>query len=308
MGYSSIIIRWVLSCLAGLILAASLQKTSIAATRVALVVGNANYDKVPSLRNARNDAEAIATKLRTLGYATTIRLDLDRSSFVEALSDFSVESSAADVSLVYFAGHGIEVAGQNYLIPTDARLKSDAQVRYEAINVADVVAATQGTRRLRVILLDACRDNPFLVKMAMANGTRSVTRGLAPIEVQTGLLVSYAAEAGTVAADGVGENSPYAKAILETLDKPGVEVGLFFRQVAASVQVQTSGKQTPFEYQRLPPDRIYLGSAQASTVPDTALRKLMSRWALSRNTFTMEDFHLEVGRITMPSEFLRKLP
>ncbi|MBN9673494.1 caspase family protein [Roseibium aggregatum] len=240
---------------------------SLAGGRVALVVGNAAYRNVGTLANPVSDAEAVGAALRRLGFDVTLSLNLSKHEFESRLADFSDRVSKAEIAIVYYAGHGMEMDGRNYLVPTDARLVSDNRVRFEAVSLDTVLAALEGARGLRLVLLDACRDNPFVRDMRRTLATRSIGRGLAEIEVQPGILVSYAAAAGTTALDGAGDHSPYTEGLLTYLEQPGLEINLLFRKVADYVQEKTNRRQVPFEYGRLPGQSIYLKAPEPVTPP-----------------------------------------
>jgi len=231
---------------------------SHAGDRVALVVGNSAYQSVGALDNPKSDAEAVGAALRRLGFDVTLALNLSKRAFENRLADFSDQVTRAEIAMVYYAGHGMEMGGRNYLVPTDARLASDNRVRFEAVSLDTVLAALEGAKGLKLVLLDACRDNPFVRGMRRTISTRSIGRGLAEIEVQPGILVSYAAAAGTTALDGAGNHSPYTEGLLAYLEQPGLEINLLFRKVADYVQEKTNKRQVPFEYGRLPGQSIYL--------------------------------------------------
>ena len=224
-----------------------------AAGRVALVVGNSGYSAIGRLPNPGNDAADISGALRRLGFEVTTVLDADRGELTEALRSFTRESAGADVSLVFYAGHGLEVDGVNYLVPVDARLERDTDVRFETVELDYVLAATVGAS-LRVVILDACRNNPLARSMQRTGATRSVSRGsfgnLDESLLGDETLVAYAAAAGTTAADGTGRNSPYTSALLAYLEQP-LEIGLLFREVRARVLEATGGEQRPHEYASL---------------------------------------------------------
>jgi regulation of enolase protein 1 (concanavalin A-like superfamily) len=226
--------------------------------RVALIIGNSNYKAVPVLPNPTKDAADIAAELTDVGFDVTHLEDLDVNGLRRALRDFEQKADGASIALVYYAGHGMEVDGINYLIPVDAELERDTHVEDEAIPLSRVLTAVQGARDLRLILLDACRNNPFLAKMARADGTRAVSRGLARIEPGGSTLVAYAAKEGTTADDGNGRNSPFAKALLANLKTPGLEVSFLFRKVRDQVLSDTGGRQEPFVYGSLSSIPIYL--------------------------------------------------
>ncbi len=224
-----------------------------AAGRVALVVGNGDYAAIGALPNPGNDAADVSAALGRLGFDVTTVRDADRMGMNEALRTFTRESVGADVALVFYAGHGLEMDGVNYLVPVDARLERDTDVRFEAVELDDVLAATAGAE-LRVVILDACRNNPLARSMQRTSATRNVSRGSFG-ELDENLLgdetlVAYAAAAGTTAADGTGRNSPYTAALLNYLEQP-LEIGILFREVRARVLAATGGEQRPHEYASL---------------------------------------------------------
>ena len=224
-----------------------------AAGRVALVVGNGAYTHAGRLPNPTNDASDVAAALRRLGFDVTITRDAGRTALNEALRAFTRRSASADVALVFYAGHAMEMDGVNYLLPVDARVEQDTDVRYETVTLDDVLASTSGAG-LRVVILDACRNNPLARSMQRTVSTRSVSNGslgdLNEDLLGDETLVAYSAAAGTTAADGEGRNSPYTAALLAHLEEP-VEIGLLFRRVREGVLSATSGRQRPHEYQSL---------------------------------------------------------
>ena len=224
-----------------------------ASGRVALVVGNSAYSAIGRLPNPGNDAADMTAALRRLGFEVTTVRDADRVALTEALRTFTRSSAGADVSLVFYAGHGLEVDGVNYLVPVDARLERDTDVRFETVELDYVLAATTGAA-LRVVILDACRNNPLARSMQRTGAARSVSRGsfgdLDESLLGDETLVAYAAAAGTTAADGTGRNSPYTSALLSYLEQP-LEIGLLFREVRARVLEATDGAQRPHEYASL---------------------------------------------------------
>jgi len=223
--------------------------------RIALIIGNSTYAAVPALKNPSMDARAIADTLTSIGFEkVTLKLDLDRQATWAALTEFANEAARADWAVVYYAGHGIELDGQNYVIPVDAKLDSDRNVLFETVPLDHIVEATAGARKFRLVILDACRNNPFLQTMTRVASTRAVTRGLSRVEPQGGVLVAYAAKAGEVALDGEGGNSPFVVSLIEQLRRPGVEVGFLFRKVRDSVLKLTNNTQEPYTYGSLPGD------------------------------------------------------
>jgi uncharacterized caspase-like protein len=219
--------------------------------RIALVIGNSAYRNVPPLANPVRDATAIADALRRTGFQTvTLQTDLPKEKLVDALRNFAQLADNADWALVYYAGHGIEMGGANYLIPVDARLSTDRDVGFETVPLDQVLSAVEGAKRLKLVLLDACRDNPFASQMrrTMATASRSIGRGLASIEPESGTLVVYAAKHGETAFDGDGANSPFATAFMRNIQTPGLEVRRMFDFVRDDVLDMTSRRQQPFSY------------------------------------------------------------
>jgi tetratricopeptide (TPR) repeat protein len=229
-----------------------------ASKRVALVIGNSAYQKVARLNNAHNDAEAVAAALRKVGFATVqMRQDLPREQFVDTLKRFAEQAAGAEWAVIYYAGHGIEVNGINYLIPTNATLASDSQVPFEAIPLDHLLLSVEGASKLRLVMLDACRENPFLAGMKRNNLTRTVGRGLAKVEPDSATLVVYAAKAGAVAQDGKGPNGPFAEAFVKHVDTPGLEINLLFRKVRDEVLRSTERRQEPYVYGSLSAEEFY---------------------------------------------------
>jgi uncharacterized caspase-like protein len=216
---------------------------------VALVIGNGSYDHVPTLPNAVNDAEALAKALTATGFqSVTLKTDLTRDQILSALADFAKLADSADWAAVYYSGHGIESRGINYMIPVDAQLKVDRDVDLEAVDVSKVLSAIDGAKRLRLIILDACRDNPFLDQMKRTAATRSISRGLGPMEPDAGMLIVYAAKHGETALDGDGKNSPFATALINRIRTPNLELRRLFDLVRDDVLAITSRRQQPFSY------------------------------------------------------------
>jgi tetratricopeptide (TPR) repeat protein len=219
--------------------------------RVALVIGNSKYQNVSQLPNPQRDASRVAETLRGIGFQSVTAVnDLGRDKMIATLRDFARTAEQADWAVIYYAGHGVEVAGINYLIPIDASIKSDVDVSLEAVSLDQVINAAERASKLRLIVLDACRDNPFASQMrrTMASATRSVSRGLAQVEPRAGTLVAYAAKHGETALDGDGGNSPFATAFVKNLQTPGLEVRRLFDYVRDDVMESTKDRQQPFSY------------------------------------------------------------
>ena len=227
--------------------------------RVALVIGNAEYEHAPLLANPLNDAADVTAALERLGFAVNLLENADQTALRRGLQQFARAASVAEVAVIYYAGHGIEVDRRNFLVPVDARLASGADTEFETIPL-DLVIQSVSRAAFRLVILDACRENPFARKMQTADTTRSIGRGLALIEPPGGTLVAYAAKEGTLAEDGDGRNSPYAQALLSVLEQPDLEVGMVFRHVRDEVLAATGGRQEPFTYGSLPKEGIYFQS------------------------------------------------
>ena len=209
------------------------------ARRVALVIGNSGYQNVSTLTNPANDAAAIAETLRAIGFdAVEEARDLDQTAFRKALRTFTSAAAGAETALIYYAGHGVEVDGRNFLVPVDATLSEATDTEFEAIPLESLRTAVSGASNLRLVILDACRNNPF--KLESADGTRSIGRGLARVEPGANEVVAYAAREGTVAADGEGGNSPYATSLIKHLKRPGLDVRLMFGEVRDEETARTA--------------------------------------------------------------------
>jgi len=225
--------------------------------RVALVIGNSAYHAVGLLPNPTKDAELVGAAFRQAGIEVTVVHDLDREGMIAALKAFTRKANAADWAVIYYAGHGLEVGGTNYLIPVDAKLETDLDVSDEAISLERMMSAIQGARRLKLVVLDACRNNPFARQMKVTVANRSIGRGLAPAEPTGATLVAYAAKEGTTAQDGDSGDSPFALSFAKRVVEPGVEINIVFRYVRKDVLESTNNEQEPFVYGSLPPDNFY---------------------------------------------------
>jgi uncharacterized caspase-like protein len=215
---------------------------------VALVVGNSTYTHTAALANPRNDAADMAAVLKRLGFTVIVETDLDKRGIDAAFRRFAVAMRDAEAALFYYAGHALQFQGVNYLMPVDAALKDEAELPYEMARLDDVIADMGHAKGIRIAVLDACRNNPLeeRIKRTLA-ATRAIepTRGLARIARPDGLLVAYATQAGNVAEDGKGRNSPFTAALLQHIETPGLEVGPLFRRVMGTVKQMTGGKQHP---------------------------------------------------------------
>ena len=265
-----------------------------AAERVALVIGNSSYERLPRLGNPANDAGDLSQSLRRLGFNVTIVTDATFEKFRVALREFSRVAANADLAVLYYAGHGIEVAGENWLIPVDGQLRSDGDVNTEAVDMRAAMLAVSEAKTLGLVILDACRNDPF-AHIRRTSATRSASRGLAPIEPSENVLVAYAARDGTTASDGSGRNSPFTAALLRHIETPGLELEFLFRNVRDDVWQATDGAQQPFLYGSLSKDEIYLagsaGTATAATVLPSeteAAEAAEIAWSFLRTTADVE--------------------
>jgi uncharacterized caspase-like protein len=231
--------------------------------KVALVIGNAVYRSVPALANPGNDAGEMGNALARLGFAVTRLNDASYDRMRRALLEFGRQARGAEMAVVFFAGHGIEVGGENWLIPIDAELKSDTDVEHEALGLKGVMLTVESASKLGLVILDACRNNPFAAKMTRTVRTRSVAGGLVQVEPNANVLVAYSAKDGTLAADGTGRNSPFTTALLRHIETPGLEINFLFRNVRDDVMRATNREQQPFVYGSLSREAIYLKPATA---------------------------------------------
>ena len=243
--------RW----LARAVAAAALIATGAGAAgaeRVALVVGNADYEHTIPLANPANDARDMAATLRRLGFDVVMATDLDREGLFDQIGVFHERARDAAVSLFFYAGHGLQVDGTNYLVPVDARLEQKLDVRRRAVELGDVMAAMGGG--VNLVFLDACRNNPLAAPLARSMGLSrdaAATRGLAPVRRAVETLIAYATDPGEVAADGTGRNSPFTAALLEHLDTPRLSINDLLTRVKRSVREHTSGRQHPWTHDSL---------------------------------------------------------
>lgn len=256
-----------LAALIGGAIVAMASEAAWAEKRVALIVGNSSYQTVPQLANPSRDANAVARMFREAGFdSVEVQINVGNLEFKRAIRKFETSADQADIAVVYYAGHGLELAGTNYLIPIDARLASDRDADDEAILLERLVSSADGAKRLRLVILDACRDNPFVPTMRRERklANRAVTSGLGRVEpTSTDTLIAYAAKAGSTADDGDGQHSPFTAAVLKNLTVPGLDVRLAFGRVRDEVLKTTGNRQEPFVYGSLGGGNISLVPAPA---------------------------------------------
>ena len=278
-----------------------------AADKVALVIGNSAYANVARLQNPSNDAQDVADALRNVGFTVKVATNLDERGMRAALRDFEPLAASSSVAMVYYAGHGIEVNGVNYLIPIDASLKRDTYIQDEAVPLSRVLETIAQAKTLRMVLLDACRDNPFMAQMERTNSGRSISRGLARVEPTAATIVSFAAAEGATASDGDGRNSPFARALLNHIATPGLEVKLVLGRASNEVRQKSQGRQVPAVYWTPGGEEVYLVNAPASPAQQQATEDPAADFLLAQklNTVTGWDaflkrygqgFHAELAR------------
>jgi uncharacterized caspase-like protein len=242
-----------------------------AGNRVALVIGNSAYKNAAPLSNPVNDAAIVEATLKNAGFdVVQTRRDLQAIEMRRTLRDFADQARDADVAVIYYAGHGMEIEGTNYLIPVDATLERDTDVYDEAFSLDRVMLAIEPARQLRLVILDACRNNPFSEKMKRTVGSRSISRGLARIEPATAnTLVAFAAKAGSTASDGNSKNSPYAAALVKYIGTPGLDLRRVFGFVRDDVMKATGNRQEPYVYGTLGGDDVPLVPAKETAKEPT---------------------------------------
>ena len=220
----------------------------------ALVIGNSRYSSFGALPNPGRDARAIAAKLRSFGIQVDLLLDAQRDELIQALNEHSRKATGVDVSILFYAGHGVQVEGVNYIIPVNMKAEglTAGYIKLAGISLEAAIDYMPG--KMRIVFLDACRDSPAVRSLL---GSRGVSRGLAPIQAATGTLVAYATRDGATADDGDGQNSPYTAALLRHLDNP-IDISLVLRQVRQTVLQLTRGRQEPWEYGSLVGEQIVL--------------------------------------------------
>ncbi|MBR1120479.1 caspase family protein [Bradyrhizobium lablabi] len=253
---------------AGLLVSSS---AALADKRVAFVLGNGAYKAVPALPNPAVDAKSMAKLLRNVGFEVVEGSNLSRDKMTEKLLDFGKKAEGADVAIFYYAGHGIAVNGTNYLLPVDADLKSEMDVKLgAAINIDLTLEQTMGDAKVKLVFLDACRDNPFAAKIRSAKATRSVNvqTGLAEMKSGEGTLLAFATGPGQTALDGeAGTNSPFTRALLANIAQPGVEIQQAMTKVRAQVNDETAKNQLPWGHTNLT-GSVYLNPVKGSEAMD----------------------------------------
>src|SRR3954465_8259288 len=294
--------RWALAAAALLLV----SEPALAEKRVALVLGNSNYQNVAPLPNPVNDAATIAATLKGAGFdVVDSGHDLPAAETRRVLRDFADRARHADIAVVYYAGHGIEVDGSNYLIPVDAKLERDTDVYDEALSLDRVLLAIEPAKRLRLALLAACRDNPFSKAMKRTVASRAIGQGLAKVEpTSPNMLIAYSAKAGSTAADGDGQNSPFTAALSHHLTKPGLDVRRAFGFVRDEVLKTTGNKQEPFVYGSLGGEDVPLVPARSAPAAPPAAPAPSPQAEVRRDY----ELALQIGNKSALNAFLAQYP
>jgi len=233
--------------------------------RIALVIGNSAYTRISALRNPANDARAMNRALRESGFQVTTLVDADRRRMLKAVKQFGQQLRKGGVGLFYYAGHGVQAQGRNYLIPLNAEVEGQSDLEYEAVDAGRVLAKMEDAKnRLNIVILDACRNNPF------KSGFRSVNSGLAQVSAPTGSLVAYATAPGKVAADGDGVNGLYTEQLIRHMRTPGIKLEEVFKRVRGDVYRRSNGKQVPWENTSVTGDFYFTRAGTGSSAPVVA--------------------------------------
>jgi Caspase domain len=243
-----------------------------AETRFALVIGNGAYRNIPALANPPNDAKDVAAALKSLGFKVTLKLDLDLAAMQRAIDEFALESTDADVSLFYYAGHGFQLAGRNYLIPVGAELHQLNDIASRTVALDPVLAELGKGKGSHLVFLDACRNNPFA-----GGGVGLPAAGLARVGKLPGFFIAFATQPDNVAFDGSGRNSPFATALLGRLSTPGADISSMMIAVRNDVFAETGGQQIPADESLLTKQFYFAGSAAADETVETQLWRLAGK-------------------------------
>jgi tetratricopeptide (TPR) repeat protein len=239
------------------------QQPAEAGRRVALVIGVSAYQNAPALPGATNDAAALAEKLRQLSFTEVIELrDPSRESLEAAVKGFGDKAADADWAVVFYAGHGMQADGRNFLIPADAKLETGSHLDHETVALGEIIESVKGAKKLGLVLLDACRSNPFLKRMQQAQPARTLGQGLAPVAPVPGELIVYAAKDGSAADGGEAGHSPFTKALLEHIGEAGLDIRSMFGKVRDSVVQATQNRQQPSTYGLPPKEDLFFKVAE----------------------------------------------
>jgi hypothetical protein len=275
--------------------------------RVALVIGNSNYQNAPQLANPDNDAESMAQFLNSAGFEVVAATDLTQNDMLRVVQDFSAKVSARGpntVAMIYYAGHGVQLAGENYLVPVDAKVSSQTELVNNSVRLVDVMSTLETIpSRMRIVILDACRNNPF-------PNVNDAGRGLAIVDAPNGSIVGYSTAPGAEAQDGTGGHSPYTQAFLNVAREPNVPIEQLFKRVRLEVNQTTLGAQIPWESSSLTSDFTFFGDTAiaANRAPVNAPVVQMASNLPSRSTRQAYDYVVSEARPEYYQEFIQMYP
>lgn len=275
--------------------------------RVALVIGNAHYKNAPELANPDNDANAMAQFLNKAGFEVTTAIDLTQNDMIRVVQDFSSRVAARGpntVAMVYYAGHGVQLAGENYLVPVDANVSTPNELTGNSLRLVDLMATLESIpSRIRIVLLDACRNNPF-------PGVNDAGRGLAIVDAPNGSIVGYSTAPGTEALDGDGNHSPYTQAFLKLASEPNLPIEQLFKRVRLEVNSTTAGRQIPWESSSLTSDFYFFGdtAVAATRAPNRGPVVQTAANLPSRSVQQAYDFVLSEGNPQYYEQFIAMYP
>lgn len=277
-------LRHLATAVASLVLLVSALGPASAEKRVALVIGNSAYDNTAPLKNPSNDATDIAETLRALDFEVIDGTDLSKREMEKRIRAFADKLVGADVGLFFYAGHGLQVDGRNYLAPVNATLKSDTDLDFEAIELNLVLKQLERNSRVSIVFLDACRDNPLARNLAVASRSTNVGRGLAQVDKAVGMMIAFATQPGNVALDGEGRNSPFTEALLEHISSEGASINDVMINVRRDVLDKTNGKQIPWENSSLTGQFYFKPGAADGNAEIAALRAEIARLKANQAT------------------------
>lgn len=275
--------------------------------RVALVIGNANYQNAPKLANPDDDAQSMAQFLNSAGFEVVAATDLTQNDMLRVVQDFSAKVASRGpntVAMVYYAGHGVQLAGENYLVPVDAKVSSPTELVNNSVRLVDVMSTLETIpSRMRIVILDACRNNPF-------PQVNDAGRGLAIVDAPNGSIVGYSTAPGAEAQDGTNGHSPYTQAFLNVAREPNVPIEQLFKRVRLEVNQSTSGAQIPWESSSLTSDFTFFGdtAVAATRAPVNTPVVQMASNLPSRSTRQAYDYVVSEGRPEYYQEFIQMYP
>jgi len=277
-----------------------LAAPAAAEKRLALVVGNAAYAHATALANPVNDANRLGTALKEAGFEVMLGLDLTKADFDRTLRDFARKLSSTDVALLFYAGHGLQVGGRNYLVPIDARLETERDLEFEAVRLDFLLAQMELDRdgKTSLVFLDACRDNPLARNLARTMGTRSASlgKGLAQVQSGVGTFIAYSTQPGNVAVDGATSNSPFSDALARHAAAPGKSLNAVMIEVRKDVIKATDGKQVPWDHSALTGEFYFMQASAPAAIATTPPQPQQSAEEVAALTRRMQQLEAEIAR------------